>query len=1772
MIMKQLRRFLVFTLILSLVMSNFVFADNETVVITDDVRELMYGEKSKISENLVDLDLSSDDQVRIVIELEEEPVIKHATAQGVKVADMQQSQIDSIVSAIAEERNETLNEMSSESIEVTVLNTYENVFNGFSMTAKYGDIEKIAKLSNVKRVSISKEYALPEPQMTSSYTYTKADIVNKQYKYTGEGMVVSIIDSGVDYTHKDMKVDADTQVALSENEIIGIISTDKLPGKYYTEKVPYGYNYMDRTDVIIDYQADTDMHGMHVAGTVAANGEIKGVAPNAQLLAMKVFSNDPAIATTYGDIMVAAMDDSVKLGADVMNLSIGATAQWVDHNDPEQVAVRNATEAGIVMSISAGNSAFYGNGNDNPLAKNPDIGVVGSPGLSVESIQVASSDNYSELYELNVDADGLSTLNGYGADRWEDKTYDLATIGGKVGNPEDFEGVDVKGKVVLVKRGALSFYDKTVNALNAGAAGIIVYDHGLAGFYYNQGNWAEIPFMMMPKEDGEALEAAIAGGLDEFTVSLGYAQTNPTSGYISSFSSWGSTPNLDFKPELTAPGGDIYSTLNDDKYGKKSGTSMAAPHVAGGATLIAERIKEESIFPAEVRTTKDGARSLLVKNILMNTALPIVDTDNYGGESYQSVRQQGAGNMNLLYGVKTTAVVTDSTSGVAKVNLGEVAEGSTIDFTLRVKNYGNAELKYNVSAMAQINTNYVDKAGNNRNALTTEEIKGIKTTITVGQEELDGLLTVPAEGEVLVNFEMDLEEATMYDGSDIMKAFPNGNYIEGFAFFDLHEESLSTGKADAKTAYDAANAELTKLAEELATLEKTAEAKAEAITELETAIETLNADIETLKTDNADTITLASSYDTAKEAYETAQAAYDELVAKHDGLDGKTKEEIEASKTTAEAELVVLQAELKALTDAVEGLNTAKSEADAELATATQAVTDAEKVLEDANALEDTDATKADKVAAATTALEDANEAKAEKQTAADDAQADIDKNTADTSAKNEEIAAKEEVIETLAGQLTIVEDVVAAKEAVDAAKVAMDNAKANLTPEVEAAYTAYEAAKSQKLAEIAEKEAALVAARNAKDEADEKVEEKTPAYQAQVKLVADKKEAYDNAVEEYNMALPLSVPFLGFYGDFGDAPAIDAPFHSDDSFYGLTGLLDKDYNFLGQRGSEKSDDLIAISPNGDGYNDFATPILSFLRNMKEISYTIENEAGDTVRTLGMNDIQSKDYFDGKNGRQYSILSQYNFDGTAGVKVDEEGNTVAKVLPDGQYTYVITGKLDDAEKTVKRYEIPVKVDTTKPVIKSVSHDKKAQTVTFDITENGSGAQVFVLLNSKYELVAKSYTNTIDVSEVEAGTIVIPVVSDMAANEAIGSPLLLNDTQKPEVTLNVDALEVYTDSDLTFTGTVIDFLMPTLTINDTPVEVAKDGSFKYKHVYKADGLQSLHVVATDDDGNEIEFTRDFYIDSAAPVMVVTPTGFDTTDTVEYVASTVEKVSFTAKIDEATFPTLKVKYNGDVVYDVSEDFVSYKELMQASEYEFTKEVTLVEGDNIIQILAEDVGGNVAKFEKKIVKLAEGEQAPTNFEVTEATVTTPDNGVSFDRALDYSFTANKAGTWSIDIIGSDDAVIKTLTHDSATTVTGKWHPEADVVLGGEFTIKATVTSGEETAVKEEVFTVNNYKIDIVKVGHQIVDGMLRVTADIANLNTGDENGTVIIQLSKENGLTFSINTLDFNLGDEETTVVTTGVQAPDEDVKVEVFVWTSWSTPAVMAEKDGLTITMD
>ncbi|MFB1082227.1 S8 family serine peptidase [Jeotgalibacillus sp. JSM ZJ347] len=736
-------------------------------------------EKPVRSGDAIALDVAQDEEVRVIVELEGASAVEIASEDGADFQELSVSEQDRIIDEVLKSQKDAKNEAGEVST-ASVENEFTTIVNGFSMTVPSADIEKIEQIAGVKRVHIANVYERPavEPDMSYTGELIEKELAWEDYGYRGEGLVVAIIDSGMDPSHRDMVISNETDVKLDKSDVNAAIKEFGLKGTYLTEKMPYGYNYFDKNKQVKDFGADAS-HGMHVAGTVAANGDldnggVKGVAPEAQLLAMKVFGSDPLISTTYSDVFIKAIDDSIRLGADVINMSLGATAGFVDAEDPEQQAVQRAVDAGILVSISAGNSAMFGDGYYYPYAGNPDYGVVGSPAVSENALTVASLDNVfvdSKAVQVTIDGEdaGLAPYSVANEEDPEDYVQtDFELVHAGLGYEEDFFEIDVAGKYALIQRGEIDFVSKVLNAQYAGAAGAIIYNN--TDGFVNMATDPEImiPQLFMVKSEGDRLAEALADGSvvelsfngDELT------QPNPTAGMMSDFTSWGLTPDLEFKPEITAPGGSILSTDNEDGYAVLGGTSMAAPHIAGGSALLMQQLED---------TVDKEFRSDWVKTIMMNTASPVMDPNGLT----ISPRRQGAGLMQLHAALSAPAVVTDE-QGDTAVALKEI-DGDTAVFELEVENLTDEEIVYEVDVNTQ--TDALSEGLTAPNLIYGQDITGAGLLLN-GEEELT-LEVAPLATET-VEVEIDLSDVTLLqDGEEVLPedVFENGYFVEGFVTF-----------------------------------------------------------------------------------------------------------------------------------------------------------------------------------------------------------------------------------------------------------------------------------------------------------------------------------------------------------------------------------------------------------------------------------------------------------------------------------------------------------------------------------------------------------------------------------------------------------------------------------------------------------------------------------------------------------------------------------------------------------------------------------------------------------------------------------------------------------------------------------------------------------------------------------------------------------------------------------------------------------------------------
>ena len=636
--------------------------------------------------------------------------------------------------------------------------------NLISANVAYGDVAAIEKIPGVQEVVLETRYEpmvvdtneKADPNTATSGTMTGTFTAYAE-GYTGAGSRVAIIDTGIDTDHQSFDnaaflhslyeggYDVDALDLLDVDEIASVLgklnASDKYAGLtaadlYRNEKEPFNFNYIDKN---LDVQhIQTDEHGAHVAGIAAANAyipdgkggyvsaldsvKVQGAAPDAQILTMRVFGKGGG---AYDSDYMAAIEDAVLLGCDAVNLSLGSGNPGFSKSASEVYAkiMDDLQDSGTVVTMSAGNSGHWAE-NAYPVgylyAEDVSMQMDGSPGSFDNSFAVASADNigFTGAY-LTVDGMNVFyTETAY-------KNAPITSIGGDHefvyvdgnGTDADFAAVADKlvGKIALCNRGGINFYEKAENAVNHGAIATIVVNNQAGTINMNLSAYTKTaPVISITQADGALIKAAatseetIGGNTVYFgTLTVG-SEVGSTliSDHVtmSSFSSWGVPGSLTLKPEITAPGGSIYSVngaiAGGTSYETMSGTSMAAPQIAGITALMAQYIRDKELV---AKTGLD--QRTLIQSLLMSTAEPLFDNDNEGAY-YYPVLQQGAGHVDVGAAIKAESYIlmdesaTDSAAdGKVKAELGD-DPAKTGKYTVKfsVNNISGAEMNYVLAA------------------------------------------------------------------------------------------------------------------------------------------------------------------------------------------------------------------------------------------------------------------------------------------------------------------------------------------------------------------------------------------------------------------------------------------------------------------------------------------------------------------------------------------------------------------------------------------------------------------------------------------------------------------------------------------------------------------------------------------------------------------------------------------------------------------------------------------------------------------------------------------------------------------------------------------------------------------------------------------------------------------------------------------------------------------------------------------------------------------
>ena len=808
----------------------------------------------------------------VMVTLDGAPVIDRAGDS--EISDYISSWSGDVAEAeIKAEQKSFLSALSKTGIPYTLERQYDTVINAVAIEVNTKYVSAIKKMSGVDSVVITTAYAEPKTETntgsgvvtneTDVYETGIYDSTGYASKY-GAGQIVAILDTGLDYTHdafqKFETVDVNDPnwqaISWQESDVAQMLAKENLSAEsrsgslvasdvYVNDKVPFAYDYADDdADVYPSYSN----HGTHVAGIIGGYDEggyddkdgnhintyFKGVVPDAQLVICKVFTDDlddPDLGGAVAEDIVAALDDCVKLGVDVINMSLGTSCGFTTTNDGDDEGnmldnvYRRIQDAGISLVCAASNdySSGYGGVYGTNLAKNPDSSTVGSPSTFASALSVASINGQKASYMIGNEGKSGESYVFYEESRdidgnpydfaeqllgdKESAEYEYVVIGGS-GQSSDYTG-DIKNwlkagsnRLVLVKRGNTTFQEKVELAKDMNAAGIIVYNNVAGVIRMNLGEIDNpIPAVSISMNAGNALvNAATRQG----RVSVGKLKLDPTylaGPFMSEFSSWGPTHDLTIKPEITAHGGEITSTVPGG-YGEQSGTSMASPNMAGFMALVRGYIETElsevvddlvDFYTAKERAAdtieedETVSRNVVINRLAMQLTMSTAETAYDQDNKPYSPRKQGAGVARLdrvLGGTGVTGTTaylwTDSKTNDyrPKIEVGDTPEAwetesnPTYDLTFNVSNFGSSELTFTPDCLAMTET-LSDKG------LTVDEQAHMFTdsTVTWKSGVSDGKVTVGAGQTVTVTVTLALGDS---DAEYIRNSFENGMYVEGF--------------------------------------------------------------------------------------------------------------------------------------------------------------------------------------------------------------------------------------------------------------------------------------------------------------------------------------------------------------------------------------------------------------------------------------------------------------------------------------------------------------------------------------------------------------------------------------------------------------------------------------------------------------------------------------------------------------------------------------------------------------------------------------------------------------------------------------------------------------------------------------------------------------------------------------------------------------------------------------------------------------------------------
>jgi lactocepin len=704
-----------------------------------------------------------DDIIHVIVELYGDPILAADTG------DMGADYLDTAAAQTRSQQLENIRENAFSEIlsiypDAELDFTYDAVFNGFSCTLPRELLDEAEDLAAIKDVTVSEKNKLPDLNEASEGTGT--GYFSSVTGLTGKGKVIAVIDTELNTGHEMFApLEDEFSVKLTKADIADAAENRNLnfqvdPDRaYVSSKIPYAISLTDNKNRYkVANKKESMYHGTHVCGIAAGNRvmpfdddtEMSGVAPDAQLIFMAGFEQyKDSIPTIEDTVAVAGIEDAIKLGADVVSLSFGGLSLTEQQEEMYTTVLQNANNAGVVICAAAGNDGW-----PTHTPENVDRNRLASPGFMDEMFTVAAASvSCMELNSIKL-ADGTKLPCSI---MWQkavtkDTEYEFVNCGS--GSADELKANDIKGKIAVVENFELIEDPEEIAdaAHNAGAAGILFCSGD--EYFYNPNFESEDFFVIATNSKGSKLIRAQEDPRLFFRTDT--YDTNVDTD-MAHFTSHGGLQTLELKPDISAPGENIYSASYFG-YEYLDGTSMATPFIAGCSALTLQYIEQNGW---DVSGTE---KVHLVKKLMMNSADQVRVSD-----IPYSPRIQGAGLVNMADLADCTVTMTNN--GKASVCLGNNV-GDSFSFDVNLHNYGSSDVVFSNAELEMIcETTGFDEV------LNADAISDIPEVLGSSASFSADTVTVPAGGETTLTVTVALDAD---DVSALNSVFTNGWFTEGY--------------------------------------------------------------------------------------------------------------------------------------------------------------------------------------------------------------------------------------------------------------------------------------------------------------------------------------------------------------------------------------------------------------------------------------------------------------------------------------------------------------------------------------------------------------------------------------------------------------------------------------------------------------------------------------------------------------------------------------------------------------------------------------------------------------------------------------------------------------------------------------------------------------------------------------------------------------------------------------------------------------------------------